>query len=99
MSALTSICRTGMHSESRLLIIELVLPDDTGPSMGKLLDLEMLSLTQRTPTHKRSIHRTARPRTADAQHDHRRHTTHPSQLCRSGPLPIKSGLHRMRSGW
>jgi hypothetical protein len=27
------------------LIIELVLPDDARPSMGKLLDLEMLSVT------------------------------------------------------
>jgi O-methyltransferase len=38
-------CRKAMRGESRLLIIELVLPDDTGPSMGKMLDLEMLSVT------------------------------------------------------
>jgi hypothetical protein len=34
-----------MGANSRLLIIELVLPDDARPSMGKLLDLEMLSVT------------------------------------------------------
>ena len=34
-----------MRGDSRLLIIELVLPDDARPSMGKLLDLEMLSVT------------------------------------------------------
>lgn len=38
-------CRAAMHAHSRLLIIELVLPDDARPSMGKLLDLEMLSVT------------------------------------------------------
>lgn len=34
-----------MGAASRLLIIELVLPDDARPSMGKLLDLEMLAVT------------------------------------------------------
>src|SRR4051794_8770678 len=38
-------CRAGMRVDSRLLIIELVLPNDARPSMGKLLDLEMLSIT------------------------------------------------------
>lgn len=38
-------CRAAMRADSRLLIIELVLPDDARPSMGKLLDLEMLSVT------------------------------------------------------
>jgi hypothetical protein len=38
-------CRAAMHPHSRLLVIELVLPDDARPSMGKLLDLEMLSVT------------------------------------------------------
>jgi hypothetical protein len=38
-------CRRAMGADSRLLIIELVLPDDARPSMGKLLDLEMLSVT------------------------------------------------------
>ena len=38
-------CRAAMAANSRLLIIELVLPDDARPSMGKLLDLEMLSVT------------------------------------------------------
>jgi hypothetical protein len=38
-------CRAAMRADSRLLIIELVLPDDPRPSMGKLLDLEMLSVT------------------------------------------------------
>lgn len=38
-------CRAAMGAGSRLLIIELVLPDDARPSMGKLLDLEMLSVT------------------------------------------------------
>jgi hypothetical protein len=48
-------CLTAMRADSRLLIIELVLPDDPRPSMGKLLDLEMLSVTpngrQRTAAH------------------------------------------------
>lgn len=47
-------CRAAMRADSRLLVIELVLPDDARPSMGKLLDLEMLSITpngrQRTTT-------------------------------------------------
>jgi predicted transcriptional regulator len=38
-------CRAAMRTDSRLLVIELVLPDDARPSMGKLLDLEMLSVT------------------------------------------------------
>lgn len=38
-------CRAAMRPDSRLLVIELVLPDDARPSMGKLLDLEMLSVT------------------------------------------------------
>lgn len=38
-------CRAAMGADSRLLIIELVLPDDARPSMGKLLDLEMLAVT------------------------------------------------------
>lgn len=38
-------CRAAMRADSRLLVIELVLPDDARPSMGKLLDLEMLSVT------------------------------------------------------
>jgi predicted nicotinamide N-methyase len=38
-------CRAAMRADSRLLIIELVLPNDARPSMGKLLDLEMLSVT------------------------------------------------------
>jgi hypothetical protein len=38
-------CLAAMRADSRLLIIELVLPDDARPSMGKLLDLEMLSVT------------------------------------------------------
>lgn len=38
-------CRAAMRPHSRLLVIELVLPDDARPSMGKLLDLEMLSVT------------------------------------------------------
>ena len=54
-------CRAAMADGSRLLIIELVLPDDATPSMGKLLDLEMLSVTngrQRTATeHERLLAR------------------------------------------
>jgi hypothetical protein len=38
-------CRKGMHPGSRLLAVELVLPDGPEPSMAKLLDLEMLALT------------------------------------------------------
>jgi O-methyltransferase domain len=38
-------CQAAMRADSRLLVIELVLPDDARPSMGKLLDLEMLSVT------------------------------------------------------
>jgi hypothetical protein len=38
-------CRAAMGADARLLIVELVLPDDARPSMGKLLDLEMLSVT------------------------------------------------------
>ncbi len=38
-------CRAAMRTDSKLLVIELVLPDDARPSMGKLLDLEMLSVT------------------------------------------------------
>jgi O-methyltransferase len=38
-------CLAAMRADSRLLIIELVLPDDARPSMGKLLDLEMLAVT------------------------------------------------------
>lgn len=34
-----------MRTDSKLLVIELVLPDNARPSMGKLLDLEMLSVT------------------------------------------------------
>jgi O-methyltransferase domain len=53
-SRILDICRAAMRPDSRLLIIELVLPDDARPSMGKLLDLEMLSVTpngrQRTET-------------------------------------------------
>jgi hypothetical protein len=38
-------CRTAMNPNSRLLAVELVLPDGPEPSMAKLLDLEMLALT------------------------------------------------------
>jgi hypothetical protein len=38
-------CLAAMRADSRLLIIEQVLPDVARPSMGKLLDLEMLSVT------------------------------------------------------
>jgi O-methyltransferase domain len=38
-------CRAAMREDSRLLIIELVLPDDGSRSIGKLLDLEMLAVT------------------------------------------------------
>jgi hypothetical protein len=44
-SRILGTCRAAMRADSRLLIIELVLPDDPRPSMGKLLDLEMLSVT------------------------------------------------------
>lgn len=40
-----STCRAAMATDSRLLAVELVLPDDDQPSIGKLLDLEMLSIT------------------------------------------------------
>jgi O-methyltransferase/IclR-like helix-turn-helix domain-containing protein len=43
--AILRTCRAAMRKGSRLLIIELVLPDDGRPSIGKLLDLEMLSVT------------------------------------------------------
>ena len=38
-------CHRAMAVGARLLIVELVLPDDTQPSPAKLLDLEMLSVT------------------------------------------------------
>lgn len=38
-------CREAMSEESKLLVIELVLPDDPAPSIGKLVDLEMLSIS------------------------------------------------------
>jgi hypothetical protein len=52
-------CRTAMRADSRLLVVELVLPDDGRPSMGTLLDLEMLSVTpngrQRTASQYRQL--------------------------------------------
>lgn len=39
------VCHAAMRADSRLLMIELVLPDDTRTSIGKLLDLEMLAVT------------------------------------------------------
>jgi hypothetical protein len=38
-------CRDAMSDDSRLLMVELVLPDDLAPSPAKLYDLEMLVLT------------------------------------------------------
>jgi hypothetical protein len=38
-------CREAMGAQSRLLLVELVLPDDLAPSPAKLYDLEMLALT------------------------------------------------------
>jgi hypothetical protein len=38
-------CREAMNANSRLLLVELVLPDDLAPSPAKLYDLEMLALT------------------------------------------------------
>jgi hypothetical protein len=38
-------CRAAMTASSRLLLVELVLPDDLAPSPAKLYDLEMLALT------------------------------------------------------
>jgi O-methyltransferase domain len=38
-------CRDAMGDNGRLLIVELVLPDDLAPSPAKLYDLEMLALT------------------------------------------------------
>jgi hypothetical protein len=38
-------CREAMNETSRLLLVELVLPDDLAPSPAKLYDLEMLALT------------------------------------------------------
>jgi hypothetical protein len=38
-------CREAMNADSRLLLVELVLPDDLAPSPAKLFDLEMLALT------------------------------------------------------
>lgn len=38
-------CRRAMPKQARLLIIELVLPEDTQPSLAKFADLEMLAVT------------------------------------------------------
>jgi O-methyltransferase domain len=43
--AILRTCRAAMREDSHLVIIELVLPDDGRPSIGKLLDLEMLAVT------------------------------------------------------
>jgi hypothetical protein len=38
-------CRRAMKRESRLLIVEMIVPPGSGPSLAKLLDLEMLVTT------------------------------------------------------
>ena len=38
-------CRKAMKPDSRLLILEIVIPPDNEPSVGKLLDLEMMVVT------------------------------------------------------
>ena len=52
-------CRDAMGENARLLIVELVLPDDLAPSPAKLYDLEMLALTpngrHRTGTEYREL--------------------------------------------
>lgn len=45
-AAILSCCRRAMGSLGRLLVIEHVLPPGNEPSWGKLLDLQMLVLTQ-----------------------------------------------------
>jgi hypothetical protein len=42
--AILRTCRRAMRAESRLLIVEQVIPDDAAPHPGKLLDLHMLVL-------------------------------------------------------
>jgi hypothetical protein len=44
-SAILRICRAAMGEQSRLLVIEHVLPPGNAPSWGKLLDLQMRVLT------------------------------------------------------
>ena len=51
-------CRKAMKPASKLLIIEMIIPAGNGPSMAKLLDLEMLVMTggkERTEEEFRSL--------------------------------------------
>jgi hypothetical protein len=46
-------CRRSMNLSSRLLVVEHIIPEDSGPHFGKLLDLEMMAVTggvERTET-------------------------------------------------
>ena len=82
-------CRAAMRAGSRLLIIELVLPDDARPSMGKLLDLEMLSMTpngrQRTGTQYPDLLGRARLRVSQVVSGG---TWHTGELRRSRPMRL-----------
>ncbi|HAO48443.1 MAG TPA: methyltransferase [Runella sp.] len=42
--AILSNCRKGIKKGGKVLLVEMVLPDGNEPSMGKLLDLQMLSV-------------------------------------------------------
>jgi hypothetical protein len=48
-------CRRAMNSDSRLLIIEMVLPTGDTPHVGKILDIIMLAVPGRTGTHRAGI--------------------------------------------
>jgi hypothetical protein len=45
-STILQCCRRQMSAEGRLLVVEMVIPEDNAPSFSKLMDLEMLVLLQ-----------------------------------------------------
>ncbi|MDQ3762102.1 MAG: hypothetical protein M3460_10520 [Actinomycetota bacterium] len=61
--AILSTCRAAMADNACALLAEIVLPDGLQPSMGKLVDLEMLVMTaggrQRTEAEHRTLLRRA----------------------------------------